>query len=51
MFSRSYVKFTVFTLPFEWKVYRRYSEFRLLHETLIKMFPGCVVPPIPKKKA
>jgi hypothetical protein len=38
------------TLEFDWKVLRRYSDFLWLRNTLIKFFPGYLIPPLPKKK-
>lgn len=29
--------------------YRRYNDFEWLRDTLIKFYPGFVIPPIPKK--
>ena len=38
------------TKPLNWMVYRRYSDFDWLRNTLIKFYPGFYVPPIPSKK-
>ncbi|OMJ77087.1 hypothetical protein SteCoe_22129 [Stentor coeruleus] len=32
-------------------VYRRYKEFRILHRVLTQIWPGCVIPKLPPKKA
>jgi hypothetical protein len=32
-------------------VYRRYKEFRILHRVLTQIWPGCIVPKLPPKKA
>ena len=33
------------------EVFRRYSDFAILRESLSERFPGLYVPPIPSKKA
>eukprot|EP00639_Heterosigma_akashiwo_P010509 CAMPEP_0206372172 /NCGR_PEP_ID=MMETSP0294-20121207/6949_1 /ASSEMBLY_ACC=CAM_ASM_000327 /TAXON_ID=39354 /ORGANISM="Heterosigma akashiwo, Strain CCMP2393" /LENGTH=183 /DNA_ID=CAMNT_0053819497 /DNA_START=32 /DNA_END=580 /DNA_ORIENTATION=+ len=51
-------KYTVFFIevacdgatPSEWRVYRRYSDFKILFDSLKTRFPGLSVPPFPKKK-
>lgn len=50
VFANSYVLYEVFTSPLNWSVTRRYSDFDWLRNTLIKMYPGFNVPPLPKKK-
>jgi PX domain len=33
------------------EIYRRYKEFRLLYKILTQLWPGCLIPKLPKKKA
>jgi hypothetical protein len=33
------------------EIYRRYSDFVVLRESLCEIFPGLYVPPIPPKKS
>ena len=50
-YQQNYTCYEVYTdLPL-WKVYRRYSDFIWLRETLMKLYPGIYCPPIPEKKA
>jgi sorting nexin-1/2 len=35
----------------KFEIWRRYSDFEVLRQTLVERFPGLYVPPIPKKKA
>jgi len=51
MFGKSYIKFTVTTQPFEWKVERKYTDFDTLRKLIQKFYPGFYVPPLPLKKA
>ena len=50
VFGKSYVKYTVTTLPFNWKVERRYSDFDTLRKLIQKYYPSFYVPPLPIKK-
>eukprot|EP01017_Pseudomicrothorax_dubius_P037480 TRINITY_DN5499_c0_g2_i8.p1 TRINITY_DN5499_c0_g2~~TRINITY_DN5499_c0_g2_i8.p1 ORF type:complete len:449 (-),score=82.50 TRINITY_DN5499_c0_g2_i8:47-1393(-) len=50
IFSSSYVCYVILTTPFNWMVKRRFSDFYLLRSTLIKLYPGINIPPIPPKK-
>ena len=34
----------------KFEIWRRYSDFEVLRQTLVERFPGLYVPPIPKKK-
>ena len=47
--SKSYVNYKIVTLPFEWAVTRRYSDFEWLRDILTKQYPGIFVPPIANK--
>lgn len=51
IFSSSYANFRIHTLPFDWEVNRRFSDFLWLRTYLIKIYPGIFIPPIPTKKA
>ena len=50
VFGQSYTVYDVITLPFNWTVQRRYSDFDTLRKLLIKFYPGFNVPPLPNKK-
>lgn len=50
VFGKNFVQYEVFTEPFGWTVYRRYSDFDLLRKLLGKHFHSCNVPPLPIKK-
>lgn len=49
IFSKSYVTYLVTTLPFEFKVRKRYSDFEWLRTMLQSIYIGSVIPPIPRK--
>jgi hypothetical protein len=51
IFSSSFVMFTIKTVPLDWEVRRRYSDFKWLRDRLVISFPGRYVPPVPKKKS
>jgi hypothetical protein len=44
------VAYHVLTLPFNWLVQRRFSDFFALRTALMKAHPGINIPPIPSKK-
>ena len=48
-FSRTYVTYSITTLPASYIVRRRYTDFAWLRSTLLNHFPTNVIPPIPKK--
>ena len=48
-FSKSYVTYMITTMPVQYKVRRRYTDFVWLRTTLLSHFPTNVIPPIPKK--
>lgn len=50
MLRSKYVVYTVTSKSKGTSVERRYSDFDSLRRELLKLFPGCVVPPLPKKK-
>ena len=50
VFGKSYVLYEVHTDPFNWVVYRRYSDFDNLRKLISKHFPSFYVPPLPNKK-
>jgi hypothetical protein len=50
VFGQSYTVYDINTLPFNWTVQRRYSDFDTLRKLLIKYYPGFNVPPLPNKK-
>lgn len=50
VFGQNYVLYEITTSPLNWVVTRRYSDFDWLRKTLVKIFPGFNVPPLPKKK-
>ena len=49
-FSSNYIVYEVKTMPVNWGVTRRYSDFLWLRATLCKIYPRFFVPPIPPKK-
>ena len=49
MFSKAYMKYSIFTSPLNLKVSRRYSDFEWLRQTLLHLYSSNVIPPIPKK--
>lgn len=46
--SSSMVLYSVCTLPFNWTVQRKFSDFLWLRNLLNKLFPGISIPPLPK---
>ena len=46
LFSFAYWEYTVETIPFEWTVIRRESDFIKLREVLVKKFPHYAIPPL-----
>ena len=48
-FSKSYVSYLVTTMPFNWNVRRRFSDFEWLRQTLINNYNYCLIPSVPKK--
>ena len=49
IFTKSYVSYQIITLPFNFKVRRRYSDFEWLRNILSQIYVNCILPPIPKK--
>ena len=49
IFSKSYVSYLVTTMPFNWNVRRRFSDFEWLRQTLINHYNYCLIPCVPKK--
>ena len=49
LFSKSYVSYQVTTMPFNWNVRRRFSDFEWLRQTLINNYNYCMIPSVPKK--
>ena len=49
IFSKSYVTYLVTTMPFDYKVRKRYSDFEWLRSILQTLYIGSVIPPIPRK--
>jgi PX domain len=50
IFTSSYVSYKIITMPFEFVVFRRYSDFRWLYLALKKEFPGYFVVPLHAKQ-
>ena len=50
IFGNNYILYEVQTLPTEWVVTRRFSDFVLLRQLLAKYFPSYNIPPLPNKK-
>ena len=50
VFGKNYVLYEVHTDPFNWTVYRRFSDFDNLRKLIAKHFPSFYVPPLPNKK-
>ena len=50
VFGKNYVLYEVHTDPFNWTVYRRFSDFDNLRKLISKHFPSFYVPPLPNKK-
>ena len=49
MFSKAYMKYAIFTSPLNLKVFRRYTDFEWLRQTLLHLYSSNIIPPIPKK--
>ena len=49
MFSKAYIKYSIFTSPLNLKVARRYTDFEWLRQTLLYLYSANIIPPIPKK--
>ena len=49
IFSKSYVSYLVTTMPFNWNVRRRFSDFEWFRQTLINHYNYCLIPCVPKK--
>ena len=49
IFSKSYVSYLVTTMPFNWNVRRRFSDFEWLRQTLVNHYNYCLIPSVPKK--
>ena len=50
IFSKSYINYLITTFPFNYQVRRRYSDFEWLRNALLVLYPGNIIPPIPRKK-
>ena len=50
IFSKSYINYLISTSPFNYQVRRRYSDFEWLRNALLILYPGNILPPIPRKK-
>ena len=50
LFSKSYVLYTIVTLPLNWKVRRRFSDFDWLHQILLNNYNYCLIPAFSRKK-
>ena len=48
-FSKAYMTYLISTLPVQYKVRRRYSDFTWLRTALQNLFPANLIPPMPKK--
>ena len=49
IFSKSYVSYLITTMPFNWNVRRRFSDFEWLRQTLVNNYSYCLIPSVPKK--
>ena len=49
LFQKSYILYEVFTEPYNYKTYKRYSDFDWLRKALSIIYPNCVLPPLTKK--
>ena len=49
IFGKSYVTYLLETIPFGFKVRKRYSDFEWLRNMLSLQYVGCVIPPLCKK--
>jgi hypothetical protein len=48
IFWSNYEVYVITTQPMQWKVSRRYSEFTHLRDTFKRLYPGYMVPMLPK---
>jgi sorting nexin-7/30/sorting nexin-8 len=48
--SKSYITYNITSLPFNYTVNRRYSDFEWLRQILSSIYSGNLIPSIPKKK-
>ena len=49
IFSKSFISYTIETIPFNLKTKKRYSDFLWLRNTLSLMYSNCIIPPLCKK--
>ena len=49
LFSKSYVNYLITTMPLNFKVKRRFSDFDWLRQTIMNCYSYCLIPPIPSK--
>ena len=49
IFSKAYVSYLITTLPFNWNVRRRFSDFEWLRQYLVANYSYCLIPSVPKK--
>jgi len=49
LFSKSYVNYLITTMPLNFKVKRRFSDFVWLRQTIMNCYSYCLIPPIPSK--
>ena len=49
--GRSHIYYVIRTEPGGWEVKRRFGDFTWLRDTLLKLYPGFLVPTMTKKKA
>ena len=49
IFSKAYVSYLITTMPFNWNVRRRFSDFEWLRQTLVNYYSYCLIPSVPKK--
>ena len=50
LFSKGYITYSIVTMPFNWKVKRRFNDFEWFHQVLVNNYNYCLIPSIPKKK-
>ena len=50
MFGKAFILYDVITTPQNWTVQRRFSDFDMLRQILVKYYPSYLVPPLPSKK-
>ena len=49
MVGGKFVVYKVWTHPFDYKVVRRYNDFKWLRSILVREFPASYIPPLPSK--